>query len=390
MNRFTFIQLILGAAEAEITAASPELYLNECTRLGLPFRVEAKADECTLRIHLRQSDVGRAEEAARRCGCDFRLLEKRGGAAALGRLKGQLGFCLAALTLMLLLFASSLFIWDIRVAENPTELADEAILAVLDEIGVGVGRCWVGMSSDMIRAAALQRLPELSYITVNVHGSRAEVLVRGKDAVIEPRDENTPADIRAARGGIITEMRVLEGEQLAAVGDTVLPGDILVSAQRNGRSVHAEAEVTARTWREMTACVPLTELRTQPEGLKKQRWGLILGKRRVNFSINSGIHGGTCDKITQIWPLEVPGVFRLPLAIFRETRQDLRCVETERDKAAAEAALRSLLRQRMLSELCEGEILTERFTVSEGAGLLYVTLRCECLERIDREEAVIP
>ena len=165
---------------------------------------------------------------------------------------------------------------------------------------------------------------------------------------------------------------------------------MLVGAVRGERQVHARAEITARTWYEITACTPLTERRAEPVGLKKQRWGLILGKRRVNFSINSGIHTETCDKITQIWPLEVPGVFRLPLAIFRETRQDLRCVETERDKAAAEVELRRLLRQRMLSELCEGEILTERFTVSEGAGLLYVTLRCECLERIDREEAVIP
>ena len=86
----------------------------------------------------------------------------------------------------------------------------------------------------------------------------------------------------------------------------------------------------------------------------------------------------------------MPGVFQLPLAVFRETRQELRCAETERDKTAAEESLRQLLRQRLASELSGGEILTERFTVSEGDGLLYVTLRAECLERIDREEALIP
>lgn len=381
---------LLGTAEIRLSAASPALYLNECTRLGLPFRVMEQEDECTLRLRLRQSDLGRAEEAARRCGCDFRLLEQRGGPWALGRLKGSAGFCAGALVLMLLLFVSSLFIWDIRVAENPTELTEEAILAALEDIGVGVGRCWVGLSSDMIRAEALLRLPELSYLTVNVQGSRAEVLVRGKEEIPEKRDEKTPTEIRAARGGVITEIRVLEGEQLASEGDTVLPGDLLVSAERNGRRVHARAEIRGRTWREMTACVPLTEQQIRPEGLKKQRWGIILGKRRVNFAINSGISGGTYDKITQIWPLEVPGVFRLPLALFRETRQELRCTETERDRVAAEESLRQLLRQRLLAELSEGEILTERFTVSEGDGLLYVTLRAECLERIDREEPLIP
>jgi len=384
------VQRTLGFAEVRVSAALPSVYLNECVKQGLPFWNVEKEDECTLRLCLRQSDAARAEQAARRCGCDFTLLECVGGVSALRRLRKQLYLCVGGVLVLAVLFVSSLYIWDIRVAENPTAVPDEEILAVLEDIGVGVGRRWVGLSSDMIRAEALLHLPDLSYLTVNVHGSRAEVLVRGREEAPEKRDEKEPTEVRAAQGGVITEMRVLEGEQLVSPGDTVLPGDVLVSAARNGRIVHARAEVTARTWHEMTAAVPLTQVHTQPEGMKKQRWGLILGKRRVNFSINSGIHGGTCDKITQIWPLEVPGVFRLPLALFRETRQDLRCTETERDREAAEAALRELLRQRLLSSLCEGEILTERFTVSEGGGLLYVTLRCECLERIDTEAAVIP
>lgn len=384
------IRRVLGFAEVSITAASPAVYLNECARLGLPFWNVEKRDECTLYLTLRQTDTTRAREAAQRCGCEFTLKKSGGGKAALRRLRRRLCLCVGALAMLVLLFVSSLYIWDIRVTENPTGLSEEEILAALDEIGVGIGSFWPELSSDMIRAEALLQLPELSYLTVNVHGSRAEVLVRGKEPIPEKRDEKTPTNICAARGGVITEMRVLEGEQLVNSGETVLPGDILVSAVRNGRLVHARAEITARTWREKTACVPFAVDALEPVGLKRQRWGLIFGKRRVNFSINSGIWEGTCDKITQIWPLEVPGVFQLPLAIFRETRQELRAVETQRDKAAAEDELRALLREEMLSELSEGEILTEHFTVSEGGGILYVTLRAECLERIDREAAAKP
>lgn len=389
-KRTGLVRSVLGVAEVSVSAASPSVYLNECARLGLPFWNVQTVDECTLRLLLRQTDVKEAARAAQRCGCEFTLLERRGGAESLRAIRRRLWFCTGAAALMVLLFVSSLFIWDISVTENPTELAEEEILAVLEEIGVGIGSYWPRLSSDMIRAEALLRLPELSYLTVNVHGSRAEVLVRGKERIPERRDEKTATDIRAERGGILTEVRVLEGEQLVNAGDTVLPGDVLVSSERSGRRVHARAEIYARTWYEKTACVPLSERQVQPEGAKKQRWGLILGKRRVNFSINSGICEGTCDKITQIWPLEVPGVFRLPLALFRETRQELRVVETERDKETAETALCALLRERVRSELCEGEILTERFSVSEGDGLFYVTLRCECLERIDTETAAVP
>lgn len=384
------IRRVLGVAELRVSAASPSVYLNECVRLGLPFWNVRNEDECTLRLCLRQGDVQRAAQAAARCGCEFTLLGRTGGTKTLRAIRRRLWLCTGAAALLLLLFVSSLFIWDISVTENPTALAEEEILAVLEEIGVGIGSYWPRLSSDMIQAEALLHLPELGYLTVNVHGSRAEVLVRGKESVPERRDEKTPTEIRAARGGIITEMRVLEGEQLANPGDTVLPGDVLVGAERSGRRVHARAEITARTWHEKTACAPLTASRVQPEGLKRTRWGLILGKRRVNFSINSGICEGTCDRITQIWPLEVPGVFRLPLAIFRETRQGLCVTETERDRAETERALRELLRESVRSELREGEILSERFSVSEGGGLLYVTLRCECLERIDMEAGAEP
>lgn len=390
MNKLTFMKMIPGTAEVRVTAASPAAFLNECARLGLPFRKVEREDACTLCLSLRQADLPRAEAAAKRCGCEFTLLRSSGSVRTLQRLRRQMYLCAGALTVLLGLFVSSLYIWDIRVTENPTELSEEEILAVLEEVGVGIGSRWPRLSSDMIRSEALLRLPELSYLTVNVHGSRAEVLVRGKEETPEKRDERTPTDICAARGGVITELRVLEGEQLAAVGDTVLPGDVLVSAARSGRLVHARAEVTARTWHEKTACIPLVSLQTEPVGPKHRRWGLIFGKRRVNFSFNSGIWEGTCDKITQIGPLEVPGVFRLPISLVRETRQELRSVERERDRKAAAEELRGLLRETLLSELCEGEILAERFTVSEADGLLYVTLRAECLERIDTERGAAP
>jgi len=57
-----------GTAEVRVSAASTAVYLNECARLGLPFRVLEREDECTLRLRLRQSDARRAEEAAKRCG----------------------------------------------------------------------------------------------------------------------------------------------------------------------------------------------------------------------------------------------------------------------------------------------------------------------------------
>lgn len=380
------VRALLGYAELQVTAAFPVLFLNECTRLGIPFWGAAAVDACTLRLSLRMSDVRRAEVAGRRCGCELMLLAERGGPAALRRLRRQLYLCVGFGAVLLLLFVSGLYIWEVEVTENGTDVADSEILAVLEDCGVAVGRRWVGLSSDMIRNRALLQLPELGYLTVNIHGSRAEVLVRGREEPPDLLDEHTPTDIRARCSGVITEMRVLEGEALVSVGDTVMAGDALVSAQRGERLVHARAHITARTWHEKTACAPLTACSAEAEGLPRRRWGLILGKRRVNFSINSGIPRGTCDRITKIYPLALPGVFTLPAAVVCESSRELTLRETERSLPQLETELSQRLRRQLLTELGDGgEIVTERFSVSEGDGLLYVTLRAECTERIDTE-----
>ncbi|MBQ2895197.1 MAG: sporulation protein YqfD [Oscillospiraceae bacterium] len=391
MNNGGITRRLLGFAVVEITAASPALFLNECARQDISFWDVRVVDACTLRLCLRGGDLRRAETAARRCGCTLAILRRQGGRAALSRLRRQGYLCAGALAALLLLFVSSLYIWDIQVVENDSTVPDREILAVLEEIGVGCGRRWVGLSSDMIRNAALLRLPELSYLTVNVHGSQAEVLARGREPVPELRAEQSPASITAKTGGVITEMHVLEGEQLVAVGDTVMAGDVLVSAERGGRLVCAEAEITARTWRELTAAAPLQGSIAEPEGAARRRFAVIFGKRRVNFSFNSGIHGGTCDRITRVYPLALPGVFTLPVSFVCETSRELVSRSVEQDPARLEAELRETLRQTLRTELGDtGSIVSERFTVSQGDGLLYVTLRAECTERIDSETPYTP
>lgn len=66
-------------------------------------------------------------------------------------------------------------------------------------------------------------------MSVNLHGTRAEVLVREKLPTPELRDETTPAHVISAATGIITHMEVLEGQPSFQEGDTVLEGEVLIS-----------------------------------------------------------------------------------------------------------------------------------------------------------------
>ena len=54
---------------------------------------------------------------------------------------------------------------------------------------------------------ALLGLPELSYLAVNIYGTRAEIIVREVEKAPELLKEDVPADIVAAADGIIEDIQ---------------------------------------------------------------------------------------------------------------------------------------------------------------------------------------
>ena len=209
-----------------------------------------------------------------------------------------------------------------------------------------------------------------------------------KPAITDPRQA---ADVTASRSGVITEIRVFEGEALVSRGDAVTAGQTLVSCERAARrgetrTVHARAEVTAHTWYELTASAPLSAQEKESTGAARYRFALLIGNARINFYADSGISGTECDKITRIWQLGVKDVFSLPAAAVVETAQPYTLRETALSRAAVRASLEKELRAALQERLGEtGAVLSEYFTEYEENGMLTLTLRSECEERIDEE-----
>jgi similar to stage IV sporulation protein len=224
---------------------------------------------------------------------------------------------------------------------------------------------------------------------VNVHGSRAEVIVRERIPKPEVVPEDEPTNVVAEKSGILTELRVLRGETLVKTGQTVLAGDILVSGFVTSsfapvRMEHAMAEIKARTWYELSACSPLTEEIKVPDGKDKSRYAVIFFGRRINFYAGSGILWPNCDKIKEEKKLALKDVFTLPVKLVKETCRPYRTVTVRRDENALLAELQDSLSERLAKEIGEdGSVVSTAFSSAKSGGVLIVTLRAECNERID-------
>jgi similar to stage IV sporulation protein len=243
----------------------------------------------------------------------------------------------------------------------------------------------VALSNDM-----LLQIPELSWFAVNVRGSHADVLVRERAPKPRIVDESRPTMVYAVKSGVVTKMSVLEGAPAAAAGDTVEKGDVLVSGvmvSRVGgrRLVHAMGEVTARTWYELSAQMPLESSVKRYTCEVKEKRALVIAGKRINLYFKGGILWSNYDKITSEKNFSLPGGVELPFTVVSDRYEAYAPVKTFLGRAEAAELLKAGLTRRLNAELGGGEIAAAEIEVTGDGGVVTVTLRAECLERIAAE-----
>ena len=395
-----WILALCGYARLEVCGVHPERVLNACAAAGIACTASEPVDAYTLRITVRARCAETAAELARRCQCEVKTLYRRGLPQLLRRAARYRGACAGLLVAVLAVLTSSLFIWRIDVTGNET-LTTGQILRCLDECGVRPGTYWPALSNDLVRNDMILRLPELRWLTVNVHGNFEENELHHRHIShlyglhpgrsITPDD--TPVSIYASATGVILSMDVYAGEARVVPGAAVEPGDVLVSGAVTDlgggvRPVCARADIRARTRQVLTGQTALTETEKQPAHGARTRWALRVGKKRINFYQNSGISDAECDKIIYEYPFAIRGVFTLPFSLVRERVQPYRTADAPVSEDAARASLEQALLQQLRETIgADGAIISYETAAETTGNVLTVTLTAECEQEIGRAQA---
>lgn len=381
-----WINFLRGYVEIEVEAAFPERVLNLCSQNGIPFWGLVWLSSRQFRVRLRRKDYSRLSARAEKLQCTIRVTRRSGLPFFLRRFRRRYALVAGMAALVLMMGIGSLFIWDIDVSGNTT-VSDAEILSALEELGVGIGTFGPSVDSEVIKHHVLLKIDKLSWIAVNVSGSRAHVLVRERVLPPEIVDETIPANLVAEKTGVITRMEVYNGEAQFKVGSTVLAGELLVSGIMDvptvgTRIVRAEGKVYARTWYELSAKTFLSAAGKDYTGRGTIRWSLLLGDRRINFYWDGRIPFDDYDKIKTEYRLILPDGSRLPLSMVTETCREFEPEQRTLSAAGEKAALEAALREELQAKIGGGKILKTRFSSAERGGVLTVFLVGECEEQI--------
>lgn len=295
---------------------------------------------------------------------------------------------LILLFLILYLPTKVLFVGVVGNVDVPTNL----ILDKAESCGITFGASRERIRSEKVKNRLLESIPELQWVGVNSYGCFAVISV--EEINDHNKEEATPlcANIVAARDGVITEISVTRGSTKCEVGQSVKKGQVLVSGYADHgfklTATGAEAEIFAQTGRSLTVISPSVFQRRTKIRDEERRYSLILGKKLINFSKDSGILGGDCVRIYMDYYVVLPGGFRLPvgIAIEQYVHYDTETVivSDEQNYTWVYEAAESYLTQSMVA----GETISKYtyLELDEGVCRLYGTYRCrEMISRMRKE-----
>ena len=227
---------------------------------------------------------------------------------------------------------------------------------------------------------------DLSYLTINLRGTCALVTVTEKDPERTAEGPLTPCDIYADRAGIVEAMTVREGEPCVQVGDTVIPGDLLVSGrlvstQGEERLVPADADVTLRTWPAAVVALHPGQYGYTETGRVFTRWSLQLGSRRFALPHIEKIGDACYYKTMETTAVSLGEGYLFPLTLIRERWHECTVFRPALSEAGCRALLHDTCHSLLEADAIEGSLQEQAFTMIFEPNRIVARLQAEGLEK---------
>lgn len=316
MNYNKILNVFAGYTTVEVSSQYPERFLNIAMKANLNIWNIRKVSGTVLRFDIRSGHRAFIGGLARNTKGVTVSFWQRGLPKLFLPYRKRYGMMAGAAVGLFFIFLSTFYVWSVKIIGNET-IADHEIAALLRESGFGEGSCLTKINLDRIRSGFLERNPEISFLSINLKGTVANVEVHERDMPRLRIDTKRPYNLIADHDGQILSLEVVNGETVVKAGEAVMKGQLLVSGIVDSnivgyRIVHAEGKVFARTYRTAAFSIPLihTEKRYTGEEAFSRRFR-VLG-RYFGWMAAPGFDN--YDVITVEEPLTVLGA-ELPIHI---------------------------------------------------------------------------
>jgi len=380
-----WIEFARGTARVAITGAYPQSGLNRMAAQRIPFWDIVQRDPLQVEVTVYSAHLRRSTQLAQRAMCELQVLDHQGFVSKFRGLRRRPILLVGLLCSLLLVFWSQQYLWTIEVEGNET-IPTVEILRNLSDLGIRAGTPLNQIEPQRLENRMLDRMPGLSWFTINANNARATVLVKERIPLPDLVATQEPTNVIASQAGLIEQMEVYDGQPQVEPGQMVVKGQLLVSGVttpwRTTVLHHAMAEVYARTWRTAEIICPKEVQRKTQTTQSGSSWSLIIGNKLMKICGDTGISTVGCDKMITTYPLMLPGGITLPIALERTICLSFTTEDTAQDVAALQERLMSDYALRTRGDMIAGQIHSADGTLSEETAYWHLWAVCECTEQI--------
>ena len=377
------LKSISGTYNVKITCASFTDILTSISKSEIPLYDVRYMDELTLCAVIDRCQFNRLQELLILKGATVEVLQRRGIFWTFWELRRRPVLIFGLLVFLFLSFYVPSRVFFVNIDGNdivPTKL----ILEKAQLCGIDFGASRREVRSEKMKNALLEAIPQLQWAGINTSGCTAIISVRERSNTESSQDVKPISSIVAKTDGVISDITVLRGTPLCKVGQAVKSGQVLVSGYTDCglvvKAESAEAEILAQTRRIFTSVTP-TDFYKRVVPLRTERnFRLLIGKKLLNFTKDSGISGAGCVKMYKEYYLMLPGGFQLPVALIVEEINHYSLVTCAEENNFD--WIEQLSENYVISQILAGKIIHSKTMISSASGLCVAKNEYDCIEMI--------
>lgn len=230
------LSYICGYVNISVEGYFIERFINMCISKGILLWNIRREKSTYLQTNISIRDFKNIKNIAKKTKCRISINRKKGLPFILNRYKKRKVFVFALVVIILSIFTTSRFIWNIEVLGNE-KIDTEEIIKQLNEKGIVIGAQKSKIDTDeIIREIRLKR-NDIAWMSIDLNGTNAIVKIVENTEKPDIVDKNDYCSIVANKAGVITKINARNGTPVVKIGDVVTEETILV-ARLDGRKIY--------------------------------------------------------------------------------------------------------------------------------------------------------
>ena len=364
-----------------VTGYGSRRFVNLCRNHGIELwfiRYDDSEDMLYCRIFLK--DFYKLRPIARKCKVWAVVKERSGFPFVIEMMRQRLSFFVGvAIFIFLLMFLSSR-IWGISI-EGQSVHTRESLLKYLDSRNVYGGMAVRDVECSTIREELRHSFDDISWVSVELRGSRILIKLKEAQLVQENKEDKTPASLVAEDAGTVISIVTSRGTANVRAGDKIKKNKVLISGidkiTGDGdelvrkRRVRAEGKVVIESVKKYEDELLKRYSKKEYTGRKKYLYNIIVSGTNVFFynPLNNLETYKKCDIIREGGQIFKDLSQRFPVYFWRQCFAEVKNTEADYTDKEAKGFLNERFKYYLDEQKKNGyKIIDARLFIEKSGG----------------------